>query len=108
MSGLRLVVFDATQQNRPPRALGYSWRYGTALYGALGRHDGAFGAQNFAEAFAWLNGYQPERQIQELQFWGHGKWGHFLIDQQPLGRELLEPGHPLNAAFQGFRERLAP
>ena len=108
MSGLRLVVFDATQQKRPPRALGYSWRYGTPLYGVLGRHDGAFGARNFAEAFAWLNGYQLQRQIQELQFWGHGKWGHIFIDRQPLGRELLEPGHSLNSAFQRFRERLAP
>jgi hypothetical protein len=108
MSGLRLVVFDATQQKRPPRALGYSWRYGTQLYGALGRHDGAFGARDFAEAFAWLNGYQPEQQIQELQFWGHGKWGQILIDRQPLGRELFEPSHALNPAFQGFRERLAP
>lgn len=108
MSGLRLVVFDATQQKRQPRALGYSWRYGTQLYGALGRHDGAFGAANFADAFAWLNGYQAERQIQELQFWGHGKWGQILIDRQALGRELFEPGHALNPAFQRFRERLAP
>lgn len=108
MTGLRLVVFDATQQQQPPRALGYSWRYGTRLYGALGRHDGACAAHDLAEAFAWLASYEPQRQIAELQFWGHGKWGQFLIGRRALGRELLEPGHSLNPAFLRFRERLTP
>ena len=105
---LRLVLFDATQQARSPRALGYSWRVGTQLYRALGRHDGAYGAQSFADAFAWLSSYRSDQPIAELQFWGHGKWGQFLIDRQALGRELLSPGHAQHAAFQAFRQRLAP
>lgn len=108
MSGLRLLVYDATQQTRPPRALGYSWRYGTLLYRMLGRHDGACGARSFAEAFDWLGSYRADQPISELQFWGHGKWGRFLIDGQSLGRELLQPGHEHHAGFQRFRERLRP
>ena len=105
-SPLRLVVFDATQRKRAPRALGYSWQYGTHLYRALGRVDAALGAHDFQQAFEWLASYEPAQPIQELQFWGHGKWGHFLIDRKPLGRELLDSTHEHHRGFQRFRERL--
>ena len=108
MSGLRLVVFDATQQKRPPRALGYSWRYGTRLYGALGRHDGAFGARDFAEAFAWLNRYQPEHQIQELQFWGHGKWGAPRVYGESLREDCLLRNHELCGGLDTLATRMLP
>ena len=105
---LRLVIYDATQRARRPRALGFSWQYGTHLYRALGRVDGAFGARSFQEAFAWLESHQRERPIAELQFWGHGKWGSVFIDREPLDRDLLRPGHRHHAAFNALRERLAP
>jgi hypothetical protein len=75
---LRLVVFDATQRKRAPRALGYSWQYGTHLYRALGRVDAALGARDFQQAFEWLATHEPERQIAELQFWGHGRYSEGL------------------------------
>jgi len=104
---LRLVVYDATQTSRRPRALGYSWQYGCHLYRALGRVDAAFGARSFAEAFAWLNEYQPTRAIGELQFWGHGKWGRVFIDREPLDRDVLGASHTHHSAFNAFRERLS-
>jgi hypothetical protein len=103
---LRLVIYDATQRSRPPRTLGLSWQYGTRLYRALGRIDAAFGASSFAQAFAWLNRFEPGRAIAELQFWGHGKWGSVFIDREPLDRELLRPSHPHHLAFAALRERL--
>ncbi|HET7542197.1 MAG TPA: DUF4347 domain-containing protein [Polyangiaceae bacterium] len=103
---LRLVIYDATQRSRRPRALGLSWQYGTHLYRALGRVDGAFGARSFAEAFAWLESHEPTRQIAELQFWGHGKWGRIFIEHESLDRELLRPSHRHHAAFRAVRERL--
>jgi len=103
---LRLVIYDATQRARPPRALGYSWQYGTHFYRALGRIDAAFGADSFAGAFASIIAHEPDRPIAELQFWGHGKWGRVFIDREPLGRELLHPSHRHHAAFQAVRERL--
>ncbi|HYQ14781.1 MAG TPA: DUF4347 domain-containing protein [Polyangiaceae bacterium] len=105
---LRLVVYDATQASRPPRALGWSWRYGTQLYRALGRVDAAYGARSFSDALAWLGRCQPAQPIQELQFWGHGKWGRIFIDAEMLDRAVLEPGHAHHRAFQTVRERLSP
>jgi len=105
---LRLVIYDATQRSRRPRALGFSWQYGTHFYRALGRVDGAYGASSFADAFAWLGKHEPSRAIAELQFWGHGKWGSVFIDREPLDRDLLRPGHRHHAAYSAFRERLTP
>jgi hypothetical protein len=107
-AGLRLVVYDATQRSRPPRALGLSWHYGTQLYRAFGAVDAAFGARSFDEALAWLSGYRGARPIAELQFWGHGKWGAIFVDREVLDRSVLQPNHRLHGAFQGFRERLEP
>ncbi len=103
---LRLVIYDATQRARQPRALGLSWQYGTHLYRALGRVDGAYGACSFADAFDWLTSHEPSRAIGELQFWGHGKWGSVFIDREPLDRNVLRPAHSLHSAFSAFRERL--
>ena len=106
--GLRLVIYDATQRLRKPRALGWSWQYGTHLYRALGRVDGAYGASSFAEAFAWLSRFESSRPIAELQFWGHGKWGRIFIDRQMLDRRWLLPEHEHYPQFRALRERLAP
>jgi hypothetical protein len=103
---LRLVIYDATQRSRRPRALGLSWQYGTHLYRGLGRVDAAYGARSFGEALAWLSRHDRSRPIAELQFWGHGKWGRVFIDRESLDRELLRPGHRHHSAFNAFRERL--
>jgi len=108
MQALRLIVYDATQQLRPPRALGYSWRYGVHLYRALGRVDRSYGARSFADALGWLECVEPQRSIAELQFWGHGKWGRIFIAAESLDRGVLDSAHPHHAAFRRFRERLAP
>jgi len=105
---LRLVVYDATQRSRRPRALGLSWQYGTTLYRALGRVDAAYGARSFADALTWLGTHQPQRPIAELQVWGHGKWGQVFIDRESLGRDVLRPGHRHHATFEVFRRRLVP
>ena len=107
-AGLRLVIYDATQRQRPPRALGLSWQYGTRLYRALGRVDAAYGARSFADAFQWLARHEASRQLQELQFWGHGKWGRIFVDREVLDRRWLSPEHQHHAAFRALRERLTP
>ena len=103
---LRLLVFDATQRRRAPRALGYSWQYGARLYRALGRIDAAHAAHGFGDAFAWLARYEATRPIGELQFWGHGRWGRVMIDAEVLDRGWLSPAHPQHGGFQQLRERL--
>ncbi len=106
--GLRLVVYDATQKHRKPRALGYSWQCGAQLYRGLGRVDETYGATSFADALGWLGSYAAGEPIAELQFWGHGKWGRVYIEREPLDRELLSRHHRHHDAFARFRARLAP
>jgi len=105
---LRLVVYDATQRKRAPRALGASWHYGTLLYRGLGRVDAGHGATSFADAFDWLDRHHPERPISELQFWGHGKWGQLFIASESLDRGVLSPAHPHHDGFRRLRARLTP
>jgi hypothetical protein len=105
---LRLLVYDATQRERPPRALGFSWRYGAHLYRGLGRIDAAHGARSFADALSWLGRVESGRSIRELQFWGHGKWGRIFIGSEALDRSVLGPAHEHHAGFRALSERLAP
>jgi hypothetical protein len=105
---LRLIVYDATQRRRKPAALGLSWEYGAQLYRGLGRIDAAYGARSFADAFAWLAAHDPSRPIEELQFWGHGKWGRLFIEGESLDRRVLGQGHEHHRGFCAFRERLRP
>lgn len=108
MKPLRLVVYDRTQRERPPRALGLAWQAGTHLYRGLGRIDAAYGARSFDDAFDWLACHAPDRPIAELQFWGHGKWGRILIHGESLDRRALSPTHRLEFGLAAFRERLVP
>jgi hypothetical protein len=105
-SPLRLLVYDATQAQRPPRLLGLSWRAGASLYRARGLLDAAFGATNFEAALEFLA--QAERPIEEIQFWGHGKWGRALIARESFDRSALAPGHRLRPKLDAVRERLVP
>jgi hypothetical protein len=105
---LRLVLFDATQRTRKPRALGLSWQLGSSLYRGLGRIDAAYGARSFADAFHWLASYESARPIAELQYWGHGKWGRLFIDRECLDRGALSANHALRPGLDALRERLAP
>jgi hypothetical protein len=105
---LRLVLFDATQLSRPPRALGASWRAGALLYRTMGHVDATYGARSFAEGLEWVARTAKERPIRELQYWGHGKWGRILIDRESLDRGALSPEHPLRPKLEAVRERLAP
>jgi hypothetical protein len=98
---VRHVVFDRTQ-----RALTAAWRAGVRLYGGLRRIDRAHGAASWAEALDAV--LAAGEVVDELQFWGHGKWGAALFDGQPLDASALAPGHPLHPRLEALRERLAP
>lgn len=105
---LRLVVYDATQLARRPRALGLSWHVGSRLYRAFGPIHAAFGARDWSDALAWLAGFRPATRIAEVQYWGHGKWGRALIDRDTLDRGALAARHPLRPKLEAVRARLAP
>lgn len=105
-SPLRLLIYDTTQAERPPRLLGLAWRVGARLYEAQGSIDASFGARSFAEAFDFLA--SADRPVGEVQFWGHGKWGRALIERESFDRSALAPAHALYPKLEAVRERLAP
>lgn len=107
--GLRLMVYDRTCRGRPLLpGLSHAWGTGAWLYRALGRFDAHYGAGDWADALEWLATVEDSRRIQEIQYWGHGKWGEALIDRKPLDVDALEPGHVLHDKLAAVRGRVLP
>ena len=79
---MRVVVYDKTCPK-----LGRVWAAGARLYRRMGWTDDAHGVASWREALAWLG----ERDVRELQYWGHGKWGTFLVDRAPVRVEDVAP-----------------
>lgn len=86
--GARLLIYDAT---RPPGEfwLRTAWATGARVYKSLGRIDAYFGAHDWKSALAWVNAYEPSEPIDEIQYWGHGKWGKVYIAGSVLSEASL-------------------
>lgn len=108
MAPLRLLVYDATQRVRAPRALGMAWHAGSYLYRGLGRIDAAYGARSWADALDFLATHDAGRTVGEFQFWGHGKWGRALVHGESFDRQALAGSHALFPRLAALRERLEP
>jgi hypothetical protein len=105
MNPRKVIVFDRTCV-RGRGALSPLWAMGAKLYRGLGRTDVAYGASSWSEALDWLNGRQEP--IEELQFWGHGKWGRALVGRDTLDVDSLRSGHTLRKRLDGLKERVTP
>ena len=104
---LRLLVYDATCRGRRALpGLSHAWQSGATLYRGLGRIDAAFGATSWAEALDWLATVRAGEPIEEIQYWGHGKWGRALVADDALDAAALEPDHPLHVSLSLVRARL--
>jgi len=104
---LRLLLYDRTcTGGRMPLGLTHTWMVGQHLYAGLGRIDRAFGAATWAEALDWLGSVGGERQISEVQYWGHGHWGSVEIGGEGLTRDALDPTNPHRPGLERLRERL--
>jgi len=103
------MLYDRTCRGRGPRpGLSTAWGTGAFLYRTLGRLNAARGVANWAEALAWLREYDSGNPIEEIQFWGHGKWGQILVAGEPLSRFALRAGHPFRPTLEAIRARLIP
>src|SRR5262245_17997203 len=69
---VRALIYDRTCVWRGG-ALSHAWAAGSRLYRALGRIDAARGVASWDEALGWLA--ELRAPIDEVQYWGHGKWG---------------------------------
>ena len=106
---LRLMVYDRSCRGWGPLpGLTHSWIAGGLLYRALGRFDAYGGFDHWRAALEWLAGYEPDRPIEEIQYWGHGKWGCLLMARRPLDRHALKPGHDLYGPLTDLRQRMQP
>ena len=88
---MRALIYDRTCVTDRGR-LSPIWAMGARLYQRLGRIDLARGVASWSEAVAWLA--EQRDPIDEIQYWGHGKWGCALIDGHELDAtslEVLEP-----------------
>jgi len=103
------MIYDRTCTGRPfLPGLTHAWASGGWMYRGLGRFDAHFGAASWREAFEWLAQFDPGRPIAQIQYWGHGKWGHARLDREELGVDALAPDHALHEPLSRVRDRLVP
>lgn len=98
---MRVLVYDRTQ-----KALTAAWSAGSVLYRGLRRIDRAKGVASWDEAFAFLR--ELEGPIEELQYWGHGKWGEARADAQILSVHSLSRHHAHRESLDALKAKLAP
>ncbi len=98
------MVYDDTcrRANTLPFGLTHSWIAGNLLYRGLGRIDASFAAHDWDGALQWLASFGAGA-IDEIQFWGHGKWGMALIDKDVLDVRAL---HTRRRDLDAVKERL--
>ena len=101
---MRVIVYDRTCTGRV-FGLTHSWIAGGVLYRGLRRVDHVIGVGSWAEALTSLAALPA---IDEIQYWGHGKWGAVRVDRDVLdGRALLHE-HALYAPLNAVKARLRP
>lgn len=106
---LRLMIFDDTCRGRTGKfGLTHSWVAGALLYGALGRLDATKGFTSWEDALTWIAEFEPKKDIAEIQFWGHGKWGRAMIDRERLDITSLQPNSPHYPTLLKIRARMKP
>lgn len=74
------------------------------------RLDAVKGVSSWSEALAWLVSDEATdgAPIEEIQYWGHGRWGKVLVDRDGLDAAAFRSLHPLHASLERLRERLVP
>jgi hypothetical protein len=105
---MRALIYDRTCVWRGG-ALSHVWASGSRLYRALGWVDAARGVASWDEALGWLAELPaPGELIDEVQYWGHGKWGCAFLDRDVFDEAALTRAHPLHARLVALRDRMAP
>lgn len=108
-TGLRLMIYDETCAGKGILpGLTTSWVVGGRLYQGLGRLDAYQGVSSWEQALSWLNQYESHHPIDEIQYWGHGKWGCAYVARDRLDASALVTGHPLHGHLRTLRARLSP
>jgi hypothetical protein len=104
---LKLLVYDRARP-KGEAFLRAAWSTGARLYKSLGHIDAFYGAVDWRSALTWLAEVHPDQAIQEIQYWGHGRWGQALINGESLSLSSLDPGHAHAQLIDAVRKRLQP
>jgi hypothetical protein len=83
------------------------WRAGATTYRALGRLDRACGVASWDEAARFVEDATKDDPLEELQYWGHGRFGRVLVDGRALDASSLRADGPARF-FAVVRERSVP
>jgi hypothetical protein len=86
--------------------LSHAWSVGGRLYQRLGRIDAWYGAATWAEGLDWLGSH--DREISEIQYWGHGTWGGLWMDEELLRADALDEAHRHHARLAAIKQRMTP
>ncbi len=108
---MRLLVHDAcfeASSEASQRALRSTWAAGARIYETLGHVDAAHGATSWDDALAWLTTFRGDEPIAEIQFWGHGRWGHVLIGGDVLDAASLGRAGAHGADLEALGRRMLP
>src|SRR5262249_41791667 len=103
--GVRVVVYDRTCVIRRG-ALTPAWAVGARMYRALGRVDAMRGVTSWREALAWIAARPAP--VDEIQYWGHGRWGRAMVADDVLDASALDAAHDLHDSLRAVKARLAP
>ena len=98
---------DTCRRSKFGLGLTHSWMAGARLYGATGKFHASRGFTTWADALQWLSTYGDHEPIDEIQYWGHGKWGRVYISKQVLTADWLDPSHELASPLARIRDRLS-
>lgn len=101
---MRLLVYDKTCVKGNGGNLSHAWSLGSTLYKAVRRVDAALGVSSWDEALDWLAAQQEP--IDQIQYWGHGKWGCALVDNDVLDVSALTGARRVR--MEAIAERLTP
>lgn len=109
LSPLRLLIYDSTCLGSKPYLPGltHSWIAGKHLYQITRPFHRSFGASSWHDALQFLATIAPLYTIEEIQFWGHGKWGRVMINGSPLDTSALLPDHPYFPWLAAIKARIA-
>lgn len=77
------------------------------LYGPLlGRIDASRAATSWDEALSWLARVRPDEPLDEIQYWGHAKWGQAFIDDDRLTVDALAKSSPHADNLRAIAKRM--
>jgi hypothetical protein len=77
------------------------------VYRLAGRIEHVAGVASWEEAAAFVEAVSSSEPIEEVQYWGHGRFGRVLVDRTALDARSLQSASPARF-FALLRERFAP